>query len=535
MRAGVWAAGLAGSLVANAGLAGFVWAALLPDPLLDQPTPEAQLDVDAYTLDRDAAVERPTEGEALEEARPDGATLDPGAIPQSQASPSEMESVRADPVAPNTESAASPVAKGDLLAASAPRLDAPAPVAPAIVATPDVAAPRAEALAAGTAIGASVSATAPVPDAVDPTLADPEPAIPALADAPAVPQARPATARAESASAEPVAVDEAPTAPDPAPARPAEPAQLAAAAISGTGLHPARPAMEPALAQEAPATSTPAAPASGERVKATLAFPGGDGQVDPVSLAAFQSFVQPGDAPSAEDLRDGIGALLAGVPCSRLQVAFDPDTATLQVNGHLPEDDLRAPVLAALQAQMGADIAVSDRMLVLPRPQCGALSGIASVGLAQSTDQITNPLLIGEDTHARVLDYVKGDRLTFDITAPDYDAFIYVDYFDAEGTVLHLAPNEQVPLTEAAAKSAQRVGARAEGEPGLSIFVGPPYGQEMAVAFAASHPLYDGLRPIAEPAAPYLQWLKARVAEARADHPDFKGEWVYFFVTTAEN
>ena len=49
----------------------------------------------------------------------------------------------------------------------------------------------------------------------------------------------------------------------------------------------------------------------------------------------------------------------------------------------------------------------------------------------------------------------------------------------------------------------------------------------------ASVPLYDGLRPLVEPADAYLAWMRERVAAARAANPDFKGEWVYFFVTTA--
>ena len=202
---------------------------------------------------------------------------------------------------------------------------------------------------------------------------------------------------------------------------------------------------------------------------------------------------------------------------------------------HVPEDDLRAPVLAALGAQMGADIALSDNILVLPRPQCGALTGIANVGLPQSTDQITNPLLIGNDAHARVFGFVKDDALSFDITGPDYPAYIYVDFFDAGGDVIHLAPNDQVPLREIAADAPYRIGTRSPAEAGLHLRIGPPYGQEIAVAFAASEPLYEGLRPIVEPAAPYLEWLKARVAEAREKNPDFKGEWVYFFVATSES
>ena len=271
-------------------------------------------------------------------------------------------------------------------------------------------------------------------------------------------------------------------------------------------------------------------------LEAGLFSAAGQGEIDPVSLSAFQSFMHPGDAAARTDtLRDGVAGLLAQVPCSRLQVGFDPDTATLRVNGHIPEDGLRAPVLAALGKRMGADIAISDNMLILPRPQCGALSGIAALGLPQSTDQITNPLLIGRKAHARVFRFAGGDLLSLEMTAPDYAAHVYLDYFDAAGNVLHLEPNEFAPLRLARPGEIQTIGARAMRDNGLKLVVGPPYGQEIAVAFAASAPLYDGLRPISEPAAPYLDWLKGRIARARRENPGFKGEWVYFFVRTSPN
>lgn len=260
----------------------------------------------------------------------------------------------------------------------------------------------------------------------------------------------------------------------------------------------------------------------------------GDGPIDPVSLAAIQSFMRPEDAgASAQDLRDGIDGLLAQVPCARLQVQFRPDSNTLEVIGHIPEDGLRNPVLTALQAQMGSNIRVDDNIRILPRPQCGALSGIADVGLPQSTDQITNPLLIGQDIHARDFRYVDGQQLVLELTGADYDAYVYVDYFDAEGQVIHLRPNTSTPMELTPAKARLQVGAAQQGDPGLFITIGPPYGQEIAVAFAASEPLYQTERPLVEPAEGYLQFLKTRIAEVRADNPDFKGEWVYFFVTTA--
>jgi hypothetical protein len=63
--------------------------------------------------------------------------------------------------------------------------------------------------------------------------------------------------------------------------------------------------------------------------------------------------------------------------------------------------------------------------------------------------------------------------------------------------------------------------------------VSPPYGQEIVVAFASTRPLYEGLRPTREPAGPYLDQLRESVAEARQLDPAYKGEWVYFFVSTA--
>ncbi|WP_131811210.1 DUF4384 domain-containing protein, partial [Tritonibacter horizontis] len=280
----------------------------------------------------------------------------------------------------------------------------------------------------------------------------------------------------------------------------------------------------------APLSQVSGTPAS---IRADLAFPAGTATtVDPQSLAAFRQFQDPGTEGAA--LRDGLAGLLATLPCARVQLSFDPDTATLELRGHLPANSMRAPVLAALQAEMGQDIVLADEMRLLPQPQCGALAGISEVGLPQSTDQITNPLLVGEDAHARVLSYAGGEQLFFDLTAPDYPAYVYVDYFDAGGAVLHLMPNTHVPLSRAAPKSRLRVGAQEATDPGLMITVGPPYGQEIAVAFAASHPLFadDAPRPLQEPAAPYLAALKAAVAAARSRHPDFKGEWVYFLVTT---
>ncbi|MBY6067863.1 DUF4384 domain-containing protein [Leisingera aquaemixtae] len=496
----IWALGLAASSLVHAAGAGALLISLTPDPLPQQPTPESSLNLQAHRIPRSEAVPQAAEGAQAPESQPQSQGLAAGSIPQSKALPQAPAADSLASAAPPADSLP-PAAASRLASTAAPA--ASLPVArlqstPAETAEPSAA----QAVQAAAAVQQAPSAV-------------PEPVLLAAAEGPAVPLPDAAAPLASAAAVQP-----APAAlPQAVPAsQPSPEAQPETAALPGTDPDP----------QPAPA-AVPDAP----RIKAALAFQGGSGDIDPVSLAAFQSFMLPGDAAAQGDpLRDGVSGILSAVPCSRLQVAFVPETATLEVRGHLPEDGMRSPVLAALQAQMGGDITVSDQMRLLPRPQCGALAGISNVGLPQSTDQITNPLLVGSDAHARVLDYSGGERLFFDLTAPDYPAFVYVDYFDAGGAVLHLSPNELVPLAEAAPKTALRVGAKEAGDPGLQITVGPPYGQEIAVAFAASHPLYGGTRPLSEPAEPYLEFLRSQVAAARRQHADFKGEWVYFLITT---
>jgi hypothetical protein len=258
--------------------------------------------------------------------------------------------------------------------------------------------------------------------------------------------------------------------------------------------------------------------------------------MDPVSLAAIQALTTESDIARSNTsigaVRDGIEGVLDAVPCSRIQAAFDPDSGTMELRGHIPEDGLRGPVLGAMRSQLGNSIPVRDNLLILPRPQCGALSGIAAVGLPQSTDQFKDPKLIGEDTHVRAYSFHDGERLILDLTAPEYPAYIYMDFFDAAGDVVHLVPNERVLLERYESDQQASIGADREDGNFLEVTISPPYGQEIAVAFAASHRLYSGARPLKEAAGPYLEWLQERVTEARRTYPDFKGEWVYFFVST---
>ena len=328
----------------------------------------------------------------------------------------------------------------------------------------------------------------------------------------------------------------------PAPRREPAARRLPGAAPDGLRTGPGDTA---ATAQDMPAIAAArvAAPAAeGEaaavasRARAGLAWAGGAGaRFDPLSLATVQSFM---GAKRAQDsalhtggVRDAISQMLSDVPCSRLQAAFVPETGALEIRGHVPRPALRGEVEDRLSRMIGAAIGVGNDLLHLPRPQCAVLSTVARLGLPQSSDQANDPLVVGEAAQTRIVRFTGGERLTLTLQAPDYPAYVYLDYYDSAGNVIHLIPNRYRPLARHAPGSEVRVGAPDSPLPERALTFAPPYGRDIAVSIATSVPLHDGLRPMVERAGPYLDWLAERLERLRADG-DARGEWVYLFIDT---
>ncbi|WP_425093557.1 DUF4384 domain-containing protein [Tropicimonas sp. S265A] len=261
------------------------------------------------------------------------------------------------------------------------------------------------------------------------------------------------------------------------------------------------------------------------RVASAMAWSGaGQLALDSAGLLALTAFVAPQQAgQKGEDLRDSVFEVLSSVPCARLQTAFNAETGALELRGHLPDAGLRSELTAALRAQIGDTLAVEDSLQLLPEPQCGTLGKLDALGLPQSEEQFTDPYLVGANLFAREYVFRDGDRMVIDLEGADYPAYIYLDYYDADGNVLHLIPNDVIGLRRFAPEESFSIGAAGSG---LELIVQPPLGQDIAVAIASDTPLYDGLRPFEEPAAEYLEFLKSQVAAVAPD----RAEWVYFFV-----
>ena len=266
--------------------------------------------------------------------------------------------------------------------------------------------------------------------------------------------------------------------------------------------------------------------------QAALAWSGAtDTRLDPQSLAAIQSFMAPQQATGGASVRDGLDATLSSLGCSRLAAAFSPEGGSIEVRGHARDPETASDAITRVQAAVGSSISVAGDILILPEPQCAVLEELSALGLPQSTDQKNDPLVVGRIAQERYLDLESGEPVVFGLEAPDYDAYIYIDFFDAEGFVTHVTPNELAPLRMAPAGQRFSVGDGGDGSD-LRLTVTPPFGKEIIVVIATTHRLFSEHRPLREAAGAYLADLRDRVAALEASLPGFHGEWVYMLLET---
>lgn len=256
--------------------------------------------------------------------------------------------------------------------------------------------------------------------------------------------------------------------------------------------------------------------------------PDGVGELDAAALLAVEAFLVPS---GAAEVRDGIRTAMAAVDCARLRTEFDSVTGRVHLLGHVPADDVRATAISAVRSQLGSVLPVDDGLRVLPRPQCDVLGQIEASGLPQSEEQYKDAAMIGAQGFAREYAFTQGELLRIDLTAPDYDAYVYVDYFDGEGQVLHLGAIGGTPRLRSAGEVFSVPGSQ-DGEPPVKFEIAPPFGQDIVLTIAVNAPLYNSPRPLVETAQAYLSFLQERMRFLKSE-PGFKGEWAYLFVTTS--
>ena len=196
-----------------------------------------------------------------------------------------------------------------------------------------------------------------------------------------------------------------------------------------------------------------------------------------------------------------VAPLLAQVPCSAL--VANVQGHALQVGGFIGQQYGASRLKADLGALPGVE---SLNLAVEPvaYDKCDTLKTlapywsrnwqagrVAALHVRPSNGQLT-----------------EGDRLVVDITTPGFDSYVYLDYYQLDGSVVHMVPSPRQKDNQALPHYSATIGNGA-GE----WIISKPFGAEMVVLMISPVPMFDGLRPESESRADYLRALQTRLAE----------------------
>lgn len=288
---------------------------------------------------------------------------------------------------------------------------------------------------------------------------------------------------------------------------------VALGALGAAGWHylhgqPASPAgpsaqTQPPAQVAAPPGATPVASAPASTAPATAPAP--------ASAAPATAVPAPVPAPVASQpvpapTQAALAAVLQGVPCAAL--TGNVDGHALTVHGLLGTP----PGPAGLKSQLAGMPGVTDVTLdvaQVDRDKCAVLEVLGPYWSAyrQAGGGAALRLAGNHGPDARL---TEGDSLMVDVTTPAAESYVMVDYYSLDGSVTHLLPNARARDNRAPPNYTATVGSL--GEWGI----GKPFGTELVVLLTTPVPLFDGLRPVSEPAAGYLKELATRLGRTRA-------------------
>ncbi len=227
-----------------------------------------------------------------------------------------------------------------------------------------------------------------------------------------------------------------------------------------------------------------------------------EGQTPPIEHSASETADDPPApaTPAAPDL-SALRAALSEFHCAELNVAVGKDLK-LAISG-LSAGDTDPDSLALLAQDFFAGQRASVDVERAPPALCEPLTLIGAFRTANAAS--ATPLAI-RFTTPDAAPFKGGQELVFDVSAPDYPAYLQVDYFTSDGNVIHLLPNPLETSGRVDSGAVRRLGERGGG--GRSWTIGPPFGHELIIVIASPAPLFVSPRPEAETAASYLPVLK---------------------------
>ncbi|MGF6722024.1 putative Ser/Thr protein kinase [Paraburkholderia sp. GAS41] len=198
-----------------------------------------------------------------------------------------------------------------------------------------------------------------------------------------------------------------------------------------------------------------------------------------------------------------VDALLAQMPCSALAASVLDHT--VKVHGFVPEPDGVATLKERLNTLPGVSTMNVD-VTPLTADKCDVVQFFAPYWTRNW--QAGHPAVL--QVKAPDAQLVEDDPLVVGVKTPGYDAYVNIDYYQLDGSVVHMVPSSRVPDNQAPPNFSATVGSA------MDWVIAKPFGTELVVLLITPAPLFNAFRPASEARADYLRALDARLQQIAA-------------------
>jgi predicted Ser/Thr protein kinase len=195
-----------------------------------------------------------------------------------------------------------------------------------------------------------------------------------------------------------------------------------------------------------------------------------------------------------------VAPLLAQMPCSALAASVQGHT--VKVQGFVPQSNGIATLKERLNALSGVSTLNVD-VTPLAADKCDVIQFFAPYW--RRNWQAGHPAAL--QVKAPDGQLVEGDPLVVGLTTPGYDSYVNIDYYQLDGSVVHMVPSPRAPDNQAPPNYAATVGGAGDW------VVAKPFGTELVVLLITPAPLFTPPRPESETRADYLHALDTRLAQ----------------------
>lgn len=219
--------------------------------------------------------------------------------------------------------------------------------------------------------------------------------------------------------------------------------------------------------------------------------------------------------------------ILNPVECSKLVPSVD-DEFTLYVKGYLGQEGELVRINKKLAAIHGVR-KVDNQSTIYPWPLC------EMIGILEDETDLSN----GSPKYPRVrpiqkgLFFREGDKLTLTANGPDTESYVYIDYIQKDGYVVHLMPIQRLPNNKA--RPGQELLLGSGTSPNQPIFViKPPFGKDMVIIYSSPKPLFNFIRPDVETAEVYMKSLREAIQKLKEQNPSIDIRSDYYIISTTQ-